>query len=113
MVSRYFSSQGLISAIHTSLIGAIEPPSPVTSVVIPWRIFDSTRLSTRRWSSDCPSMSMKPGARYFPAASTRRFADAFSRFPTAAIRSPRMPTSPRNHGAPVPSTTRPPEMIRS
>ena len=58
-------------------------------------------------------MSMNPGATYLPLASTRRLAEAFSRFPTATMRSPRTPTSARNHGAPVPSTTRPPAMIRS
>src|SRR4029078_2390770 len=113
MVRRYLSSQVFASAIHTGLIGAAELPSPVISVVMPWRIFDSTRLSTRRLSSDWPSMSMKPGATYFPPASTRRFAEAFSRLPTATILSPRTPTSARNHGAPVPSTTRPPATIRS
>ncbi len=57
----YLSSQGFASAIQTSFIGATETPSPVTSVVMPCRIFDSTRLSTRRFSSDWPSMSMNPG----------------------------------------------------
>src|SRR5688572_19113723 len=57
-------------------------------------------------------MSMKPGATTRREASMRRFAAARERSPTAAIRSPTIPTSPRNHGAPVPSTTRPPAMIR-
>ena len=43
----------------------------------------------------------------------RVFAAAPLRSPIAAIRSPLTPTSPRNHGAPVPSTMRPPAMIRS
>ena len=81
----YRLSQGRYWAIQVSLTGAIDSPSPVTSVVIPCRIFDSTRLSTRRFSSDWPSMSMKPGVTYFPVASTRRFAEAFSSFPIAAI----------------------------
>src|SRR5262249_42875817 len=43
----------------------------------------------------------------------RRRAASCERSPTAARRSPVMPTSARNQGAPVPSTTRPPEMTRA
>jgi hypothetical protein len=109
----YLSSQGLASAIQASFIGATEAPSPVTSVVIPCRTLDSTRLSTKRFISDWPSMSMKPGATMLPAASTFRAALAAERSPRAASRSPRMPTSARNQGAPVPSTTRPLAITRS
>src|SRR6266540_5037082 len=49
---------------------------------------------------------MKPGASTRFCASMRDVARADWRFPTAVIRSPAMPTSPRNHGAPVPSTMR-------
>ena len=42
-----------------------------------------------------------------------RGARASGRSPTATIRSPRTPTSARNPGAPVPSTTRPPVISRS
>ncbi len=50
---------------------------------------------------------MKPGATTCPVASMRVVARAADRLPMAAMRSPVMPTSARNHGAPVPSTTRP------
>ena len=97
----------------TSLSGAIEPPSPVISVVIPWVILLAARGSTRTLYSDWPSMSMKPGATTRPVASMRRLARAPERSPTAAIRSPITPTSARRQGAPVPSTTRPPAKTRS
>src|SRR5438552_14776407 len=45
-----------------SFCGAIDPPSPVISVVIPWESLLSERLSRSRETSDWPSMSMKPGA---------------------------------------------------
>ena len=96
-----------------SLTGAADPPSPVTSEVMPWRILDSAELSASSVISDWPSMSMKPGATTWSAASIRRRAVAFERSPTAAMRSPAMPTSARNQGAPVPSTTRPPAITRS
>ncbi len=54
-----------------SLSGATEPPSPVISVVIPWKIFDGRRGSTRMVSSDCPSMSMNPGATTMPCGVDR------------------------------------------
>jgi hypothetical protein len=92
---------------------ATSPPSPLISVVIPWRIFDSTRLSISRFVSDWPSRSKNPGATISLAASIRRAAPASERSPMAAIRSPRTPTAARNQGAPVPSTTRPRERIRS
>ena len=47
---------------------------------------------------------MKPGATTSPAASIRVAAVAAVKSPIAAMRSPLMPTSARNHGAPVPST---------
>src|SRR6266508_3745887 len=53
-------------------------------------------------------MSMKPGAITSPFASTVRFAWTGPRLPTALMRSPVTHTSALNHGAPVPSTTRPP-----
>ena len=49
-----------------SLIGATESPSPVISVVMPWKIFEGRRGSTRMVSSDWPSMSMNPGATTLP-----------------------------------------------
>jgi hypothetical protein len=96
-----------------ALTGAIDEPSPVISVVIPCVILLAARGSTSTLYSDCPSMSMKPGATTRRLASMRRFACVPSRRPTAAIRSPTTQTSARNHGAPVPSTTRPPAKSRS
>ena len=109
----YLSYQGLSSPIRAAFMGAMEPPSPVTSVVMPCRIFDSTRLSIRSTASDCPSMSMKPGATTMPLASTRRLAEAEDRSPMAAMRSPLTPRSARNQAAPVPSTMRPCSTTRS
>src|SRR5262245_25763949 len=57
-------------------------------------------------------MSMKPGARQSPRASSSRAPRASTR-PTAAMRSPRMATSPANAGAPVPSTMEALRMTRS
>src|SRR2546430_3378341 len=54
-----------------SFCGAIDPPSPVISVVIPWESLLSERLSRSRETSDWPSMSMKPGATMRPLASIR------------------------------------------
>jgi hypothetical protein len=85
----------------------------VISEVMPCRIFDSARLSASRFISDCPSMSMNPGATMWSRASMRRTAAAFERSPTATMRSPLIPMSARNQGAPVPSTMRPPAMTRS
>src|ERR1035441_5977857 len=57
--------------------------------------------------SDCPSMSMNPGATTMPRASMLRRAGWPSRCPTAAILPARMPMSPAYHGEPVPSMMRP------
>jgi len=86
-----------------SLSGAIELPSPVTSEVIPWKIFDGSRGSTRIVISDCPSISINPGATTFPPASIVRLRGAADRFPIAAILPSRIPTSPEYHGDSVPS----------
>lgn len=92
------------------------PPSGFTStVVIP------CARSGRPWlsaavASPSPAWvctSMKPGATYSPAASTSRAARAPARSPTAAMRPPRMATSARYHGLPVPSSTRPLRMMTS
>src|SRR5262245_25991542 len=52
-------------------------------------------------------MSMNPGATTRPDASIVRAAVFPFRSPMAAIFPPRIPTSARNHGLPVPSTTLP------
>src|SRR5688572_21550204 len=57
-------------------------------------------------------MSMKPGVRTAPAASTTRRA-APPTAPTSTTRPPRTPTSPSRAGAPVPSTICAPRMTRS
>src|SRR5580692_7213533 len=54
-------------------------------------------------SSDWPSMSIKPGATTFPAASMVRARDAAARLPMAAILPSLMPTSAEYQGEPVPS----------
>src|SRR5579863_5061178 len=64
-------------------------------------------------NSDWPSMSMKPGATTIPCASIVFFADAPARFPIAAMRPSRMPTSPEYHGEPVPSMMWPWRMTTS
>ena len=112
-VTPYRAYTSRLSAIIRAFVGAMERPSPVISVVMPWVILLAARLSTSTLYSDWPSMSMNPGATTRFVASMRRFAAAPDRFPTAAIRSPEIPTSARTHGAPVPSTTRPPAKIRS
>jgi hypothetical protein len=53
-------------------------------------------------------MSINPGATTRFAASMVCAAWRPASCPISTIRSPVMPTSARNHGAPVPSTTRPP-----
>jgi len=74
--------------------GATEPPSPVISVVTPCVTLLNTRLSIRTFPSDWPSMSMKPGATINPRTSSVSRAAADPRYPTAAMRSPEMATSP-------------------
>ena len=57
-------------------------------------------------------MSMNPGSDHEPVAlerAPRGLVDG----PTATMRSPRTPTSARNHGLPAPSMTRPPRKQRS
>ena len=83
--------------------GPIDEPSPKISVVTPWRMSPCERPSTRSDSVAQESMLTKPGATARPVASTTAGASAADRSPTAAIRSPRMPTSARTPGAPVPS----------
>jgi len=107
-------SYSTLSALTmASLSGAADPPSPVISVVMPWKIFDGSVGSTSTVSSDCPSMSMKPGATIFPCASIVCFAGAPARRPIAAIRPSRMATSAAYQGEPVPSITRPLAITRS
>jgi hypothetical protein len=96
-----------------SFNGAAELPSPVTSVVIPWKIFDGTRGFTSIVISDCPSMSMNPGATTLPCASIVSLRGASCRLPMAAMRPARIPTSPEYHGEPVPSTICPLTMTMS
>ena len=58
-------------------------------------------------------MSMKPGAMYSPVRSTTRLAGDCSNRPIATTLPLRTAMSPTYHGAPVPSTIRPPLRIRS
>ena len=91
------------AASSPSFSGPIDQPSPKICVVTPWRISPCERPSTISDSVDHDSMLMKPGATASPAASTTVVAAAPARSPTLAMRSPRMPTSARRPGAPVPS----------
>src|SRR5581483_8590944 len=54
-------------------------------------------------SSDCPSISIKPGATTSPRASIVVPRFAWDKLPIAAIFPSRMPISPEYHGDPVPS----------
>ena len=102
-----------IRRFMSAVRGPIELPSPITSRVTPWRISLCERPSAMRESVDQESMFTKPGATARPAASSTVPARARRRSPTAAMRSPRIPTSARRPTAPVPSYTVPPRMIRS
>jgi hypothetical protein len=82
--------------------GPIEP-SPKICVVTPCRISPCERGSAISEVSECDSMLMKPGATASPVASMTLRAVAPWSAPTAATRSPRMATSARRGGPPVPS----------
>src|SRR5262245_28221361 len=91
-----------------------EPPQlPVTIVVTPMRAKLSQPGSRAISLSTCACTSTKPGATTRPLASSTCVAVALARSPTAAMRSPRMPTSAARAAAPVPSTTWPPRISRS
>ena len=68
-VMLYWRKSVLSALMMASFSGATEPPSPVTSVVMPWKILDGRCGLTRMVNSDWPSMSMKPGATTMPCAS--------------------------------------------
>src|SRR6266853_5019112 len=63
--------------------------------------------------SDCPNMSIKPGATTLPWASMVRVRASPDRLPMAAIFPPRMPMSPEYQGEPDPSMMWPLVMTRS
>ena len=97
----------------TASCGAAETPSPQLIVVIPC----ASRLAAVAGDSSmgeavCPIMSMKPGATTSPVASITRSAGSLIR-PIRTIFPSRIPTSATYHGAPVPSTMRPPLMRTS
>src|SRR6266545_5839640 len=103
-----------MSCLNSSDTGAGEKPQlPTTSVVTPWRILDSARRLAKSRQSECECMSMKPGATVSPAASTVCPAGSRERSPTALMLSPVIATSAREDGAPVPSSTCPPVILRS
>src|SRR6267378_3051880 len=83
-----------------SFCGAMEPPSPVISVVMPCESLLRERLSIKREASDWPSMSMKPGATMRPLASISRLAWASRKSPIAASRAPLTATSAAYQGLP-------------
>src|SRR5262249_24167057 len=92
---------------------AIESPSPVISVVMPWKIFEGRCGLIRIVVSYGPSISMDPGATTIPCASMMRFAVASASRPIAAILPARIPISAAYQGEPVPSTMCPLRMTRS
>ena len=112
-------SPDAVSASNQSAIPRTDDPQlPVTIVVTP----SSRKLSARGFpwmplrrddDSTWVWTSMKPGARTSPPASTVFVASASGSEPTNWMRPSRTPTSARNHGLPVPSTTRAPTMSRS
>ena len=93
----------VIRRFIASLSGPIDDPSPKICVVTPWRISPWERPSTSSDSVDHDSMLMNPGATAMFVASMDDAARAEARSPTAAMRSPRMPTSARRPGLPLPS----------
>ena len=95
------------------LTGTTLVTSPVISLVIPCVILLMARPSRSSGYSECPSMSIHPGETTRLVASMVSRACAPRSTPTAAIRSPRMATSPRYHGLPVPSTIIPLRTSRS
>src|SRR5581483_9684576 len=91
---------------NSGVRGAYDRPSaPSNSVVTPWRTFEGSPGLASSGRSEWAWTSMKPGARTSPLASTTRSAAAEPRSPTAAIRSPSIPTSAAWAGLPEPSTT--------
>ncbi len=83
--------------------GPIDTPSPKTSSVTPWRMSLCERPSASSESVAQLSMLMKPGATASPWASISFLAVMFPRSPIAAMRSPRIATSPVVGLPPVPS----------
>ena len=100
-------------AFISGVSGPSDQPSPKISVVTPWRMSPCDRPSAISDSVAHESMFTKPGATARPRASTTVAAFALPRLPMAAMRSPRMPTSARRPGAPVPSYTVPPRSTTS
>src|SRR5262249_4479140 len=93
-----------------------QPQLPATIVVMPC---SRSGASTSAWSGSgitqslCECMSMNPGATTLPAQSRRRAAGASARSPTAAMRSPAIPTDAGKPSRPLPSSTVPPSSTRS
>ena len=96
-----------------SLSGAMLPPSPVNSVVMPWKILEGRWGLTSMVNSDCPNMSMNPGVTIIPAASMVCFALPRISVAISTMRPPLMASSPEYQGEPVPSMMRPFRIIRS
>ena len=99
---------------ETSDTGAyVQPQLPTTSVVTPCRIVLCAVGFVRIVKSLWLCGSTKPGQTTRPPASITRSARAPSTSPTAVILPSSTATSPRNGGAPVPSTISPSRTIRS
>ena len=91
-----------------SFSGATEPPSPVISVVMPWKILDG-RCGFDQNGEFRLSEHVDEAGRDDHAAA-RRWCGApvaAARLPIAAILPPRMAMSAAYQGEPVPSMTRP------
>src|SRR5438270_8339219 len=96
------------------VVGAKPKPSwPRTCVVTPCRRPASWTGARSSSTSEWTCTSIRPGATTAPATSRRRAAAAPPRSPTDAMRSLDTPTSAANGGPPLPSTTSPPDRIRS
>src|SRR5437764_394917 len=88
---------GASESLTAGLTGPGECPSPVTSVVTPWRTLASTCGSRSTEYCDWPRRSMKPGATTLSCASSVAVAAVEERSPMATSVSPRTPPSARDH----------------
>ena len=108
--SRYnwMACASLFSRVHSPGVS----PSPITSVVMPCRMWLSPLPSTSSVTPDCACTSMKPGATTWLAASISSRPRP-STAPIATMRSEAMATSARRAGDPLPSMTSPLRITRS
>ena len=103
----------MFSFFISSFKGPLEPPSPKTSRVTPWRISLWELPSSINEVVAQLSILIKPGETAIPSASISTPPVAVSKLPMAAILSPVMPTSPLYGAFPVPSYMTPFRIITS